>query len=120
LPLPEALRDQFFLESNNRTEVCYVPAVYPGEMLLFRAREFHTDPLLGWGDLVQGGIEVHEVPGAHDNQRMLMAEPSVTAVATILKDYLERIENASGRRSADTVPDSAVTGPKRIPSLTSA
>jgi amino acid adenylation domain-containing protein len=98
LPLPESLRDAFFRVNNNQAELAYAPRAYPGRMILFRAMGLYEDPLLGWGELVQGGIEDHEVPGDHDDQRTLMKEPSVRPVARLLHASLERI--ASDRQAS--------------------
>jgi aspartate racemase len=46
----------------------YVPHPYGGSAVLFRATDrfqLHADPLAGWSDLIQGGIEVCEIPGDH-------------------------------------------------------
>jgi amino acid adenylation domain-containing protein len=91
LPLPASLRDLFFRLNNSRAEVLYEPEVYPGSMVLFRAREWFTtptDPLLGWDELVAGGVELYEVLGRQIDQRTLMHEPYVREVADRLKEYL--------------------------------
>jgi aspartate racemase len=45
----------------------YIPRVYPGKILLFRSEKIHRaysiSPTWGWGDLVAGGLEIHEIPG---------------------------------------------------------
>jgi amino acid adenylation domain-containing protein len=46
----------------------YVPQVYPGRIILFRAHEQQPgmyDPTVGWDELVTGGIEIHVLPGNH-------------------------------------------------------
>jgi amino acid adenylation domain-containing protein len=91
LPLPEAARDRFFLFNNNRAEVLYEPHNYPGSMVLIRAREMFTtpaDPLLGWGELVGGGVTLHDIAGPHAHQRTLMHEPYVREVADHLRQHL--------------------------------
>ncbi len=91
LPLPESARDTFFRTSNNKAELLYHPSPYPGRMLLFRARKVFTDPELGWGQLVGGGIDAYEIPGDHDDQRSIMKEPSVSLVAHHLEQSLEPV-----------------------------
>jgi aspartate racemase len=65
----------------------YVPAIYPGQAI-FRAIDRGVrdrDPKLGWGPLVAGGVEVHEVPGDHVT---LLNEPHVEVLAARLRSYL--------------------------------
>jgi amino acid adenylation domain-containing protein len=91
LPTPAPLRDLFIRINNTRAEVLYEPEVYPGPVVLFRAREWFTtpaDPLLGWGGLAAGGVELYEVSGSHTHQRTLMHEPYIQEVADRLREYL--------------------------------
>ncbi len=62
----------------------YVPRVYPGRMVLFRATT--RDPYLGWGELVAGGIETVEVS---PNGQTIVEEPRVRLLAARLRDWLE-------------------------------
>ena len=97
LPLPESARDTFFRVSNNEAELLYHPRTYPGRLILFRSRNVFTDPLLGWDELVVGGIEPYEIPGDHDDQRTIMKEPSVSLVALRLQESMGRqLEQSSG------------------------
>ncbi|MGB5715119.1 MAG: thioesterase domain-containing protein [Waterburya sp.] len=65
--LPEAL--QQVQKASLKANRAYVPQVYPGRVILFRAKErppgFCRDPQLGWGDLAAGGMEIYEIPGNH-------------------------------------------------------
>ena len=71
----------------------YVPQVYSGRAILFRASEQppvewgRTDPQLGWGSLVAGGLEIHEVPGNHGS---ILSEPYVRVIAEKLQACLDR------------------------------
>jgi thioesterase domain-containing protein/acyl carrier protein len=68
----------------------YRPGVYHGRAVLLRAsdqpqysglrREIRHDPLNGWGTLVLGGLEVHEIPGDH---MALVEEPAASLVAEV-------------------------------------
>jgi thioesterase domain-containing protein len=55
--------------TNVQASRAYVPQVYAGKLTLFRAQKQHataaSDPQLGWGRLVTGGIEIHDIPGDH-------------------------------------------------------
>ena len=48
----------------------YVPKPYAGRVTLFRASEpaeiYQSDPLAGWGDIAQGGVDVFDIPGDHE------------------------------------------------------
>jgi amino acid adenylation domain-containing protein len=79
-------------ELNRQVVRNYVPQVYPGRLILFRALERPTteyyDPLLGWGGLAAGGVEVVGVPGHHVT---MMFEPYVRVMGEKLKACLERL-----------------------------
>ena len=47
------------------------------------------DPMLGWGALAGGGLEIHDVPGEHGN---VLNEPHVRTVAEELETILSRPE----------------------------
>ncbi len=63
----------------------YETPSYPVRATLFRAAEVSVfeerDPALWWGDCFQGGLDIHDVPGAH---LTLMNEPQVSALALAL------------------------------------
>jgi len=72
----------------------YVPQVYPGRAIVFRASESlegwldwcSVDPELGWGKLVAGGLDIYEVPGNHLN---MFNEPNVQVLAEKFKSCLD-------------------------------
>jgi FkbH-like protein len=67
----------------------YVPLRYEGKVTLFRASTqpdgIVQDPLLGWGDLPAGGIEVLESVGTHG---AMTVDPYAKALAEKLVAYL--------------------------------
>jgi thioesterase domain-containing protein len=67
--LPQALQN--VQKAQLKAASDYVPYVYPGRVVLFRASQqppgIYKDQLLGWGEIFTGGIEVHEIPGTHDS-----------------------------------------------------
>jgi thioesterase domain-containing protein len=98
--LPEALREtQNAIILASRT---YRPQTYAGVIALFRAdqqpRGFYKDATLGWGDLAEGGLEIHEVPGMHGT---LVVEPRVRFVVAKLQPYLQKPYRASASSAAD-------------------
>ncbi len=76
---------------NRRAMAAYVAQPYPGRITLFRtqerAREGYHDPLLGWGRLAAGGLEIHDVPGSHTT---MLEEPHVAVTAGRLDECLRR------------------------------
>jgi thioesterase domain-containing protein len=79
----------------------YVPSPYPGRITLFRASKrplgVSFEPTLGWGALVKGGVEIHEVPGYHG---AIISEPRVSCLVEPLRGCLARA-SASGRSRLD-------------------
>jgi amino acid adenylation domain-containing protein len=91
-PLSSELNPFEFIEKLNRQALInYQPQVYPGQVTLMRAIERETrryyEPLLGWGKLAAGGVEVIEVPGHHGT---MIAEPHVRVLAEKLRDCLDK------------------------------
>jgi thioesterase domain-containing protein len=76
---------------NDRAGANYQPKIYPARLTLFRSTSRRTqdghDEFLGWGDLVIGGIDVHQVPADHYN---IIKEPSVKILAEKLQKCLDR------------------------------
>jgi FkbH-like protein len=72
---------------------------YAGHLTLFRASQQPygaiPNPTLGWEQVVNGGIEVHEVPGAHG---AVTVEPYARHLAEKLTPCLERAHGRSERR----------------------
>ena len=88
-PLPEALREtQNAIVGASRA---YCPRTYAGNITLFRADRqpsgISPDPTLGWGDLVKGKLEIHEIPGTHGT---IVVEPRVRFLIEKLEPCLER------------------------------
>lgn len=85
----------------------YLPQVYPNQVTLFRAsepslgwyylgRDFPTpddwydrDPQYGWGDLVGGRLETHDVPGNHGT---MLKEPHVASLTEKLRACLDKAQ----------------------------
>ena len=78
----------------------YSPQPYPGKMTLFRAqqkdpKQFY-DACLGWQYLIEGELEIHNVPRHHMS---LMLEPHVKVLATELQRCLNALQADSGSMS---------------------
>jgi acyl-CoA synthetase (AMP-forming)/AMP-acid ligase II/thioesterase domain-containing protein/acyl carrier protein len=67
---------QKFERANSKDAKAYVPQVYPGRAILFRASQplpgVYRDLQLGWDGMATGGLEIYEVPGNHLS---IMASP---------------------------------------------
>jgi aspartate racemase len=85
--LPEKIR--LTQEALQWAASCYVPREYSGRVTLFRATEqppwILPDPLLGWGSLAMGGVEVYRTPGHHAD---LVRNPRARVLAHQLQDAL--------------------------------
>jgi amino acid adenylation domain-containing protein len=67
------------------------PAIYPGKVLLFRAKDVpqlpESDETLGWRELVQDGVEVVFVPGDHET---MFHDPYVGFFSERLRQALQQ------------------------------
>jgi nonribosomal peptide synthetase DhbF len=72
----------------------YRPMAYPGRAVLFRAASGPTygvsliwahDDTYGWGKVVTGGLEIHDIPGDH---MTLLDQPNSELVAMNINKYL--------------------------------
>jgi amino acid adenylation domain-containing protein len=75
-------------QANFRAVRAYRPAPYPGPATLLRAGrtgDAWTDPAIAWAALVEGGLDVRDVPGDHHS---LLRAPHVEAVAAALAERL--------------------------------
>jgi thioesterase domain-containing protein len=64
----------------------YTLKPYNGGVTLFRADlENYPDPTLGWAKFITGDLDIHGLPADH---RGIVHEPTIGAVAEILKTYL--------------------------------
>lgn len=111
LPMPAFLQNIPVRPVLGKAQREYAPdRVFEGEILLFRATqkspifdgtaiddtpftEMFSDPLLGWGPRVTGGVQAHDVPGGHSS---MLQEPNVQHVAAIMQAYIDRALVGSG------------------------
>jgi thioesterase domain-containing protein/acyl carrier protein len=89
--LPQALQK---VENNRFLAVrAYIPQVYPGRMIFFLDSETPVkgphNPVLTWGQLAAGGLEVHRVPGQWST---IFQEPHVQVLAEQLRACLEQAQ----------------------------
>ncbi|MGC4047820.1 MAG: amino acid adenylation domain-containing protein, partial [Armatimonas sp.] len=64
----------------------YKPASYEGRAVVFRAQDHEIvpgyDPVLWWSEVIEGGVEIQEVPGNH---HAILQEPGVGLLAGQLR-----------------------------------
>jgi len=89
--LPIALRMPYFLGTAFGARRVYIPQIYPGRLILLRARENPRDPLKRWGGMGQQGLDIYEVSGNHFT---MIQEPRVQQVAAMLKQVLLQAQQA--------------------------
>jgi amino acid adenylation domain-containing protein len=79
------------VKANRQAALKYVPRPYDGKVTLFRSseRSGFTDPTLGWGQLAEGGVEVHVVAGKHEE---IVMRPHVQSLAEELMTSLNAID----------------------------
>ncbi|WP_016949098.1 SDR family NAD(P)-dependent oxidoreductase [Anabaena sp. PCC 7108] len=72
----------------------YKAQSYDGKVILLKTSdvELDQDETWGWRDLVKGGVDVHTVPGNHLN---LLRHPHASAIAEILRQYLDCIPDTT-------------------------
>ncbi|MDH3716642.1 MAG: amino acid adenylation domain-containing protein, partial [Planctomycetota bacterium] len=79
---------------------------YKGRVILLRAEKqlagIQPDKTLGWSHLLNGELEVHEVPG---HQQNMLNEPNVASLARCLRACLDQNTATNGRsRSGQNTP----------------
>lgn len=88
-PIPNSLGTT--KDRNRFLASLYRPKPYHGPVAIFRAMEhdrFHgDDEFLGWGGLLHGRVEIHDVPGSHDS---MLTGPNARILARKLEESLER------------------------------
>ena len=89
----------------------YRPQPYGGRVVLFRSTnrslEQCQDPYSGWGGLIKGGLEIHEIPGDHIS---IFIDPDVETLARQMSACL-----AAAQLNARIEPLPAVsTGVQRV------
>jgi hypothetical protein len=68
-PLPERLREEYFLRIHGAPSCLRAPAV-SGRAPRPVRRRLYEDPALGWAGLALGGVKTFAVPGAHEQPRL--------------------------------------------------
>ncbi|MCP4653941.1 MAG: hypothetical protein GY856_00840, partial [bacterium] len=90
LELSEIVRLFAMFRINVRAMERYSASAYSGRLVLFKAGERLSRkseaPDLGWGELAEGGVEIHEIGGNHYS---ILRDPHVEVLADCLKEALD-------------------------------
>jgi len=93
LPMPHSIEYFAMREMYEQGVEEYTPQPYSGKITIFRASDredaetSYMDPLLGWGDLATGGIEVFDIAGGHLG---ILEEPTVSQLGAQLQVCLDQ------------------------------
>lgn len=90
---PELVEHHLFKSFLN-AQARYEPRPWPGEIVLFKARDgemqyLHAGHYLGWDACILGGIRVVQVNGSHFS---MMSEPGLSQLAAGLRRELDRLD----------------------------
>jgi aspartate racemase len=92
-PLPIYLENFTHRELNEEALRHYVAGVYSGRATIFKAVEsaifFGADRELGWGEVVRGEIEIHEI---HSDHLGMLKEPHVRVLGEKLQAAVDRAQ----------------------------
>lgn len=105
LNIPHSLDYTFGQISKAQDEAfwTYEPRVYKGRVVIFRAskqaRGIKPDPTLGWGELIEGELELYEIPAYHQT---ILSKPQVQIMAKQIRICLE---NAQKSKLARVISD---------------
>jgi amino acid adenylation domain-containing protein len=86
-PLPERLRERYFLRLSSIAEDAYHPENYPDRLFVFYGEGLYDDPELGWRKHV-AGLTTFAVPGSHETNRDAMTDTNVGFIADQLESLL--------------------------------
>jgi amino acid adenylation domain-containing protein len=93
-PLPERVRESYFLAIAAQAERQYEAEPYPGPLIVFYGDGVYDDPDLGWEGLAES-VKTFAVPGTHAGNRDAMAEPYVGFISDHLQAILAAAQNGN-------------------------
>jgi amino acid adenylation domain-containing protein len=102
--LPLSLRSEDMERSFERAFVRYRPQRWSGKAVLFRAKDVdflfaEGGPCYGWDEIIEGGVEVLQVPGNHQS---MLRGPSAEVLFQSLGRVIEEVQSsfATTRRAS--------------------
>jgi thioesterase domain-containing protein len=100
-PIPRFLRSA--IDINWFAAVNYVAGLYPGSITLFPASSSTNAPDSTndfWAGLAGGGIELHAIPGGHED---ILREPNVRTLAEMVTGCLAKADSCQGQGTPSAV-----------------
>ncbi len=92
--LPAMLARKYYFYTNTQMVQQYKPAKLNVSMTTFRSPKLFTDPTLGWKNLVEGKIACVDIPGNHQNRKVILDKPNVTILAEKLSQCLAKLDES--------------------------
>ena len=87
--LPKDLRKFHYFPLFAQATRDYFPDAYPGDAVFISEKDSQDEQTHNWTPLIQGGIEMHEIPVGHFD---LVVEPHVGVLADYLVDAFDRVD----------------------------
>jgi len=101
--IPVGLRDGYIVGNYVEAIKAYKPGKYRGTVVLFKSEEFsRSDARLGWNDLVEGEVQVHEMPGTH--MGLIRDDANAQILAKALSGEIERAKMGADVALAQAPP----------------
>jgi hypothetical protein len=95
-------------EINDAAAASYQPNAYAGQLTVFKPKinyDFFPDPMMGWGEIVTGGLDLVELPV---NPHAMLVEPFVRHLADELR---KKIDHSAKGHQAPMPKSEAVAAP---------
>ena len=90
--LPAMLARKYYFYTNTQMVQQYKPAKLNVSMTTFRSPKLFTEPTLGWKNHVEGKIVCVDIPGNHQNRKVIFDKPYVTILAEKLRQCLDMVD----------------------------
>ncbi|MGH8870842.1 MAG: alpha/beta fold hydrolase, partial [Acidimicrobiia bacterium] len=87
--LPKNLRKFHYFPLFSQATREYYPGPYPGDALFISEKDSQEEQTQNWTPLIQGGIEMYEIPVGHFD---LVVEPHVGILTGYLVDAFDRVD----------------------------
>ena len=93
--LPAMLARKYYFYTNTQMVQQYKPAKLNVSMTIFRSPKLFTEPTLGWKNHVEAQIACVDIPGIHENRKVIFDEPHVTILAEKLRQCLDKADESN-------------------------
>jgi thioesterase domain-containing protein len=85
------------MQNDDKLLANYIPKVYTGNVAYLRCEGWYdgVDPVIGWSSLIEGDLEIIDVPGNHTEA---LNKPHVIEIATVYSNVLDAADVTDGSR----------------------